>query len=342
MKCSEPFHRTLRDSSECHICLDPEEELLSLGCGHSMCATCVKKHHSDKTKHFICPFCKSKRAMPKSGFKQNVSLNHIRCRLNQVPEPCPAHLIYSLHYKCLSCKDHPLVCSECIVNAHLAHLVVSKDQSESEALRMWHENTKDLQKEPQEASVVCEGNNSSLGKSDNTSIINIEDDDEDTDSDSDESVAAEPLEEYRISCSTSVQSVMRGDCVLYVYVSREDGERYLGIGFVRRVYHTEAYAATRGGARPSRKRSRDGVEYPLPASSGSTILRISPVTPVSNDGSDMLSGAILRPDLSRTVDVPAFSVISTSMKVNMTGSLCMESIEAIKKANAEFCARIDC
>ena len=348
---------TIARKAECCICFEAKA-LVVTNCGHSICPACADKMlEISLAPTYKCPICAQKMRTRKDGWPNNYDLNDILESFRKIENPCKNHSCFSKELKCITCQAMNL-CLQCIQEHHLGHLVVKMDDDEEVAIAGWKHACRaptDIASSESPHSRSTDGEKSvSDGEHEKQPVLDVSTQSggsEDKAQDRNRSLAAQGVSFQEVSAVVTPHDpvdalcqgqawlgVMRGDGVLYLYHSAEDGERHLGLGLVRRVLYQEEFlnitaidssVSTKSNGEPCAKKTRtqlDPQRHQLRKTPA--MLRVSRMAPQSSAANDkprlelhekILSGAPLRPMMASTIDIPIVSVISRCMRVDGNG-----------------------
>lgn len=329
MSTLPPQFLAIAAALECSICLEDNADIRSLLCGHSICQGCIESL-GDK---WPCPCCRLSRKVPKGGYPKNYSLHAIIDGVKSMTHRCLTHKLFSLDLKCLTCFGTPIICTQCFVHDHLGHCVVAKDQPSTDVIPHFQPNFRNTLPAPVSCDSECQTAHPTefLEKSIQTNT---------------EPLIPAPVLTHASTNTTFLESQRirprRGDCALYMYTSRRDGERYLGVGLVRSIlshndcdilfpqlYHSHNLTRTEP---PSRKRKiQESFPSPLPGPGDVppnmvrlTPYQISQSLDTSRNGRRQLTASnqfIIKPYPTRVEDIPFFSILSTSIILTAGGTI---------------------
>jgi hypothetical protein len=217
---------TIIASIECKICCEISN-IKSLPCGHSLCEKCIELT-TEEGRNFKCHFCNQKKRMPKNGFPKNYSVNDISDAIKCVPSPCPQHLLFSLNMKCMTCPDSPILCLQCYQLEHLGHYLIPSHWTIEEGLDRWKGsffNSENLL--PKVETVV-------MPPPVDIAEISTQTDEHD-DKSTIESLFSNQKKIVHNHYPLVTNDLQRGDCVLYLYRSHNNGEIHLGLAVIHRI-----------------------------------------------------------------------------------------------------------
>jgi hypothetical protein len=307
---------------ECKICCEISN-IKSLPCGHSLCDKCIDST-TEEGRNFKCHFCNQKKRMPKGGFPKNFSVNDISDAVRAIKFPCLSHPLFPMNLKCMTCVDHPELCLQCFQTDHCGHYVTPSDWTVEKGLEKWKQAF-------------------SNGPNSNRIEQRVVPSHTDVSTQSTLETDEKPSDGLEQMLSNDLQ---RGDCVLYLYRSQNNGEIYLGIAVIHNVldssqissrYHLslqqkqeiekEAMASSSHDSydqKIKRRRVDDALEE---IRCRDILLKLSPLslqgassTSTSSSSGDTYNVVIV-PSHRPLIDVPYFSVISSNITILLSGLL---------------------